>query len=203
VGSRPIRTYTGVARTLPHRGVVGLRGEGAIAGIEQQSRFEEYRSVSIAKRDAFGAVQDRTCKAGDVISIRCKEPKSGPDMRVLLSTTSAVYEQRNGRSGRLITGGRVSGGTPGSCAGPVRPGARGAADRAAAKWRPRRDRRYGSARSTSLCLGRRLRFGVLPGSRVRRMSGGLWKFAQPVGTVRFGALTHPGGVAECDRYAAF
>ena len=44
--------------------------EGAIAGIEQQSRSEECRSVSIEKRDAFGAAQDRTYKAGDVISIR-------------------------------------------------------------------------------------------------------------------------------------
>jgi dihydroxy-acid dehydratase len=97
--------------------------EGAIAGIEQQSRSEECRSVSIVKTDAFGAVpvQDRTYKAGDVISIRYEGPKSGPDMRVLLSTTSAVYKQRNGRSGRLITGGRFSGGTPGFCAGPVRP----------------------------------------------------------------------------------
>jgi hypothetical protein len=104
--------------------------EGAIAGIEQQSRSEECRSVSIEKRDAFGAAQDRTYKAGDVISIRYEGPKRGPDMRALLSTTSAVYEQRNGRSGRLITGGRFFGGTPGSCAGPVRPrGARGGRSR--------------------------------------------------------------------------
>jgi dihydroxy-acid dehydratase len=56
-------------------------------------RFEGWCSVSIAKRDAFGTVQDRAYKAGDVIIIRYEVPKSGPDMRQMLSTTSAVYGQ--------------------------------------------------------------------------------------------------------------
>jgi len=90
-------------------------------------QFEGWRFVPIARREALRAEQDRAYRASDVITIRYEGPKGGPDMRAMLSTTSAVYGQRMGGRVALITGGRFFGGTPGFCVGDVRPG--GAAGR--------------------------------------------------------------------------
>lgn len=91
------RHLSGVARTLPDRGrrrsSGNLAPEGAIvnfAGIEQL-QFEGWRFVPIARREALRAEQDRAYRASDVITIRYEGPKGGPDMRAMLSTTSAVY----------------------------------------------------------------------------------------------------------------
>jgi dihydroxy-acid dehydratase len=121
----------------------------------------------------------------------------------MLSTTAALYGQGMGNKVALITDGRFSGATRGFCIGHVGPEAavggpiglirdgdiieidaeKGTLDvkltdaelaARAKEWKPRPEE-----------------FG----------SGYLWKYAQQVGTARYGAVTHPGGSAEKACYA--
>jgi dihydroxy-acid dehydratase len=124
-------------------------------------------------------------------------------MREMLSTTSALYGQGMGEKVALITDGRFSGGTRGFCIGHVGPEAAAGgpigllkdgdmimidaekgtldvelsdeefAERKAA-WRPR---------------------------KTDYNSGTIWKYAQTVGSARFGAVTHPGGHEETHVFA--
>jgi dihydroxy-acid dehydratase len=190
-------------------GVVGLRGnlapEGAIvkvAGMEVL-RFSGPARCFDGEEACFEAVKNRTYKEGDVLVIRYEGPKGGPGMREMLSTTAALYGQGMGNKVALITDGRFSGATRGFCIGHVGPEAavcgpialirdgdiieidadKGTLDvklsdaelaARAKEWKPRPEE-----------------FG----------SGYLWKYAQQVGTARYGAVTHPGGSAEKACYA--
>ena len=138
-----------------------------------------------------------------MLVIRYEGPKGGPGMREMLSTTAALYGQGMGAKVALITDGRFSGATRGFCVGHVGPEAavggpiallrdgdiikldadRGTLDvelsqeeldRRAKEWKPRPEE----------CT-----------------SGYLWKYAQQVGSARYGAVTHPGGAAEKACYA--
>ncbi len=124
-------------------------------------------------------------------------------MREMLSTTAALYGQGMGDKVALITDGRFSGATRGFCIGHVGPEAavggpiallkngdviastpsrarssvalsQEELDRRAKKWKPR---------------------------KTDYQSGALWKYAQTVGTARYGAVTHPGGAKETHVYA--
>jgi dihydroxy-acid dehydratase len=190
-------------------GVVGLRGnlapDGAIvkvAGMEVL-RFSGPARCFDGEEACFEAVKNRTYKEGDVLVIRYEGPKGGPGMREMLSTTAALYGQGMGNKVALITDGRFSGATRGFCIGHVGPEAavggpiglirdgdtieidaeNGTLDvklteaelaARAKEWKPRPEE-----------------FG----------SGYLWKYAQQVGTARYGAVTHPGGSAEKACYA--
>jgi dihydroxy-acid dehydratase len=190
-------------------GVVGLRGnlapEGAIvkvAGMEVL-RFSGPARCFDGEESCFEAVKNRTYKEGDVLVIRYEGPKGGPGMREMLSTTAALYGQGMGNKVALITDGRFSGATRGFCIGHVGPEAavggpigllrdgdiieidaeKGTLDvkltdaelaARAKEWKPRPEE-----------------FG----------SGYLWKYAQQVGTARYGAVTHPGAAAEKACYA--
>jgi dihydroxy-acid dehydratase len=190
-------------------GVVGLKGnlapEGAIvkvAGMEVL-RFSGPARCFDGEEACFEAVKNRTYKEGDVLVIRYEGPKGGPGMREMLSTTAALYGQGMGNKVALITDGRFSGATRGFCIGHVGPEAavcgpigllhdgdiieidaeKGTLDvkltdaefaARAKEWKPRPEE-----------------FG----------SGYLWKYAQQVGTARYGAVTHPGASAEKACYA--
>jgi dihydroxy-acid dehydratase len=190
-------------------GVVGLRGnlapEGAIvkvAGMENL-KFTGPARCFDCEEACFDAVKHRNYREGDVLVIRYEGPRGGPGMREMLATTAALYGQGTGGKVALITDGRFSGASRGFCVGHVGPEAavggpigllrdgdivtidaeRGSLDvqlseaeleKRRAAWQPR-----GSA------------FG----------SGYLWKYAQQVGTARYGAVTHPGGSGEKMCYA--
>ncbi|MFT5703836.1 MAG: dihydroxy-acid dehydratase, partial [Rickettsiales bacterium] len=140
---------------------------------------------------------------GDVLINRYEGPKGGPGMREMLATTAAIYGQGMGDKVALITDGRFSGGTRGFCVGHVSPEAaeggmigllengdkiildaiNGTIDvdlsdeeieKRRAKWQPR---------------------------ETNYSTGTLWKYAQTVGSARFGALTHPGAKKEKQCYA--
>ncbi|WP_306256941.1 dihydroxy-acid dehydratase [Pararhizobium sp. IMCC21322] len=190
-------------------GVVGLKGnlapDGAIvkvAGMVNQ-KFTGPARCFDSEEACFEAVKNKTYKEGDVLVIRYEGPKGGPGMREMLSTTSLLYGQGMGDKVALITDGRFSGATRGFCIGHVGPEAavggpigllqdgdiieidavegllaahlsdQELADRKA-KWQPR---------------------------ETDSTSGAIWKYAQTVGSARYGAITHPGGEAEKNTYA--
>ena len=73
------------------------------------------------EEDAQAAIIDGKIKSGDVVVIRYEGPKGGPGMREMLNPTSAIMGMGLGSSVALITDGRFSGATRGSCIGHVSP----------------------------------------------------------------------------------
>ena len=194
---------------MPTGGVVGLKGnlapEGAIVKIAGMKtlKFSGPARCFDGEEACFNAVKNRKYKDGDVLVIRYEGPRGGPGMRVMLSTTAALYGQGAGEKVALITDGRFSGATRGFCVGHVGPEAaiggpiglirdgdiieidavKGSLDvklsaeelaKRKAQWKPR-ENDYGS--------------------------GYLWKYAQQVGPAVNGAVTHPGGAGEKECYA--
>lgn len=190
----------------PTGGVVTLRGnlatDGAVvkvAGMTSDAQIFTGSALCFdSEEECFKAVERKHYKEGDVIVIRYEGPKGGPGMREMLATTAAIYGQGMGSKVALITDGRFSGGTRGFCIGHISPEAadggmiallkdgdqitidaiKGTIDVALsdaeissrkAAWRPREN---------------------------DYQSGTLWKYAQTVGSARFGAVTHPGAKAE-------
>lgn len=134
---------------------------------------------------------------GDVLVIRNEGPRGGPGMREMLQTTAILYGQGVGDRVALITDGRFSGGTRGLCVGHVGP--------EAALGGPIALVRDGDTISIDADRGL-LELEVDEAELGRRRaewrrreddytSGALWKYAQTVGSARFGAVTHPGAVA--------
>jgi dihydroxy-acid dehydratase len=146
---------------------------------------------------------ERRYAAGDVLVIRYEGPRGGPGMREMLSTTSAIYGQGMGDQVALITDGRFSGATRGLCIGHVNPeaaigGAIGLL----------RDGDIIDIDSEVGTLTVRLSDDELAARReawVPRQhdfqSGAIWRYAQTVSQARYGAVVHPGGVAETHCYA--
>ncbi|MBP7710345.1 MAG: dihydroxy-acid dehydratase [Rickettsiales bacterium] len=190
----------------PTGGVVTLRGnlaeDGAvvkIAGMQNDALVFTGSALCFdSEEECFKAVERKQYKAGDVFVIRYEGPRGGPGMREMLATTAAIYGQGMGSKVALITDGRFSGGTRGFCIGHVSPEAavggmiallkngdqitidaiKGTIDVALtdaeiasrkAEWKPREN---------------------------DYQSGNLWKYAQTVGSARFGAVTHPGAKKE-------
>ena len=152
----------------------------------------------------FDAVKNKTYREGDVLVIRYEGPKGGPGMREMLATTAALYGQGMGDKVALITDGRFSGATRGFCVGHIGPEAAVGGpigllrdgdiieidgDQGHARRQTDEERARTSARAN--------------GSRARKniTSGYLWKYAQQVGSARYGAVTHPGGAVEKACYA--
>ncbi len=190
----------------PTGGVVTLRGnlaeDGAVvkvAGMAGDAQIFTGSALCFdSEEECFKAVERKSYKEGDVLVIRYEGPRGGPGMREMLATTAAIYGQGMGSKVALITDGRFSGGTRGFCVGHISPEAaiggmiallkdgdqitidaiKGTIDVALnnseiasrkAAWRPREN---------------------------DYQSGTLWKYAQTVGSARFGAVTHPGAKAE-------
>jgi dihydroxy-acid dehydratase len=193
----------------PTGGVVGLKGnlapDGAIvkvAGMENL-RFSGPARCFDGEEACFDAVKNKKYREGDVLVIRYEGPKGGPGMREMLATTAALYGQGMGAKVALITDGRFSGATRGFCVGHIGPEAavggpigllrdgdiieidgdkgtldvkltKSELDERARAWKPRVE---------------------------ESTSGYLWKYAQQVGSARYGAVTHPGGAVEKACYA--
>jgi dihydroxy-acid dehydratase len=71
--------------------------------------------------EALAGILDGKVKAGDVVVIRYEGPRGGPGMQEMLSPTSAIIGRGLGKVVSLITDGRFSGATHGSCIGHVSP----------------------------------------------------------------------------------
>jgi len=190
-------------------GVVGLKGnlapEGAIvkvAGMVNQ-KFTGPARCFDSEEACFEAVKNKTYKEGDVLVIRYEGPKGGPGMREMLSTTSLLYGQGMGDKVALITDGRFSGATRGFCIGHVGP--------EAAVGGPiglLQDGDVIEIDAVEGVLAVHLSDQELSDRKAKwqsretdSTSGAIWKYAQTVGSARYGAVTHPGGEAEKSTYA--
>ena len=188
-------------------GVVGLKGnlapDGAIVKVagmsDEEQVFTGPARVFECEEEAFEAVKARTYKEGEVLVIRNEGPAGGPGMREMLSTTSALSGQGMGKKVALITDGRFSGATRGFCVGHVGP--------EAAHCGPIALLQDGdvitiNARTGELSvalsdadLAARKAAWAGPKETIYA-SGALWKYAQLVGSARYGAVTHPGAKEE-------
>ena len=74
-----------------------------------------------SQEEAVDGIRAGEVKAGDVVVIRYEGPKGGPGMQEMLAPTSYLMGQGLGSTVALITDGRFSGGTRGSCVGHVSP----------------------------------------------------------------------------------
>lgn len=190
-------------------GVVGLRGnlapDGAIVKVAGMKNLEFTGPTRVfeSEEECFKAVQAKDYKTGDVLVIRNEGPRGGPGMREMLSTTAALYGQGAGDKVALITDGRFSGATRGFCVGHVGP--------EAALGGPIGLLKDGDIITLNANTGE-LSVAVSDGEFAERRksyvpretefgSGAIWKFAQMVGSARYGALTHPGAKAEKQCYA--
>ncbi len=188
-------------------GVVGLKGnlapDGAIvkvAGMESQHQiFTGPARCFESEEDAFAAVQERSYEEGEVIVIRNEGPAGGPGMREMLATTAALSGQGMGKKVALITDGRFSGATRGFCVGHVGP--------EAAHGGPIALLQDGDVITLNAIDGT-ISVALTDEELAERKtkwdgqketiyaSGALWKYAQLVGSAKFGACTHPGASEE-------
>ena len=193
----------------PTGGLVGMRGnlapDGAVvkvAGLHTR-KFSGPARVFESEEDAMAAVMARQYSAGEVLVIRYEGPRGGPGMREMLSTTSAIYGQGMGDKVALITDGRFSGATRGLCIGHVGP--------EAAIGGPiglLRDGDIIDIDAETGALDVRLSEAELTARREAWnprahdfQSGAIWRYAQTVSQARYGAVVHPGGLAETHCYA--
>ena len=153
--------------------------------------------------DAFKAVEKRDYKKGDIFVIRYEGPKGGPGMREMLATTAAIYGQGMGSEVALITDGRFSGATRGFCIGHVGPEAAVGGPIALIENGDEIeiDAKKGTINllvSNDEILSRQKKWK--PRSN-NFSSGALWKYAEVVGSARYGAVTHPGAKKETKVYS--
>jgi dihydroxy-acid dehydratase len=124
-------------------------------------------------------------------------------MRVMLSTTAALYGQGMGDKVALITDGRFSGATRGFCVGHVGP--------EAAVGGPIGLIKDGDIIRLDAVKGT-LQVDLSDEELAKRrkawkprqhdyQSGAIWRYAQTVGDAEKGAVTHPGAKAETHVYA--
>ncbi len=192
-------------------GVVVLQGnlavDGAIvkvAGMKaEQLKFTGKALVFDCEEDCFKAVENKQYQAGDVLVIRYEGPKGGPGMREMLATTAAIYGQGMGDKVALITDGRFSGGTRGFCVGHISPEA---AVGGVIALIENGDKIILDATQGTILVD--LSAQELEKRRQKwqprendYQSGALWKYAQTVGSARFGAITHFGAKKEKFCYA--
>jgi dihydroxy-acid dehydratase len=71
--------------------------------------------------DGMRGIMAGEVRPGDVVVIRYEGPKGGPGMMEMLSPTSAIMGMGLGEQVALITDGRFSGGTRGTCIGHISP----------------------------------------------------------------------------------
>lgn len=188
----------------PSGGVVGLKGnlapEGAIvkiAGMENLV-FEGPARCFDGEDECYKAVANKEYKEGDVIILRYEGPKGGPGMKEMLSTTSALYGQGMGGKVALITDGRFSGGTRGFCIGHVGPEAAVGGPIGLLKDGDiiRIDAEKGTLEVKISDEEMEKRCKEWKPRKTNYNSGALWKYADQVGSARYGAVTHPGAKEE-------
>lgn len=102
-----------------------LAPDGAViksAGVDSECFVFEGSARCFDSEDAcLEALSRREVKPGDVVVIRYEGPKGGPGMPEMLSPTSMIKGQGLGKQVALITDGRFSGGTAGTCVGHISP----------------------------------------------------------------------------------
>jgi dihydroxy-acid dehydratase len=155
------------------------------------------------EEDAFRAVIERRYNSGDVIVIRYEGPRGGPGMREMLATTSAIYGQGMGEEVAMITDGRFSGATRGLCIGHVGPEAAVGGPIALIENGDIIDIDAETG-SLSVRIDEKVLLARHKSWKPRNtdlQSGAIWKYAQIVGAARYGAITHPGALAETHVYA--
>jgi len=110
-------------------GIAVLKGnlapEGSVvkrsAVLPEMLVHEGSARVFDSEEEAQAAINAGKIVAGDVVVIRYEGPKGGPGMREMLNPTSAIMGMGLGNSVALITDGRFSGATRGTCVGHVTP----------------------------------------------------------------------------------
>lgn len=188
----------------PTGGVVGLKGnlapEGAIVKIAGMKNivFEGPARVFDGEDACYKAVANKEYKEGEVIILRYEGPKGGPGMKEMLSTTAALYGQGMGEKVALITDGRFSGGTRGFCIGHVGPEAAVGGPIALVQDG---DMIHIDAEKGTLDVllsdeELAARKAQWTPRKTNYNSGALWKYADQVGSARYGAVTHPGAEEE-------
>jgi dihydroxy-acid dehydratase len=102
-----------------------LAPEGGViktAGVDPECFVFEGEAVVFESQDeCLDALAAREVHAGQVVVIRYEGPKGGPGMPEMLSPTSMIKGQGLGTKVALITDGRFSGGTAGTCLGHISP----------------------------------------------------------------------------------
>ncbi len=83
--------------------------------------FEGEAVVYESQDECLAALDRREVKPGHVVVIRYEGPRGGPGMPEMLSPTSMIKGQGLGTKVALITDGRFSGGTAGTCIGHISP----------------------------------------------------------------------------------
>lgn len=187
-------------------GLVVLRGnlasEGAIvkvAGMQNDALvFTGSARCFDSEEECFKAVEDKKYQEGDILIIRYEGPKGGPGMREMLATTAAIYGQGMGNKVALITDGRFSGGTRGFCIGHVSPEAAVGGMIALLKDGDKItiDAIKGEINVDLSDTEIASRKAAWQPRENDYQSGALWKYAQTVGSARFGAVTHFGAKKE-------
>ena len=190
-------------------GVVGLQGnlapDGAIVKVAGMKSlyFEGIAKCFDCEEDAFEAVTQKKYEEGDVIIIRYEGPKGGPGMREMLATTAAIYGQGMGEKVALVTDGRFSGATRGFCVGHVGPEAAMGGTIALIE---NGDKIIIDAKNGIIQVKLTDEVIINRKKNWRKKehdfsSGALWKYAQTVGSAKYGAITHPGGKFEKKNYS--
>ena len=102
-----------------------LAPEGAViksAGVDPGCfTFRGTAVVYNSQDECLEALERREVRPGHVVVIRYEGPKGGPGMPEMLSPTSMIKGQGLGKKVALITDGRFSGGTAGTCLGHISP----------------------------------------------------------------------------------
>jgi dihydroxy-acid dehydratase len=102
-----------------------LAPDGAViksAGVDPECFVFEGEAIVFDSQDeCLEALEQRKVKPGHVVVIRYEGPKGGPGMPEMLSPTSMIKGQGLGKQVALITDGRFSGGTAGTCLGHISP----------------------------------------------------------------------------------
>jgi len=110
-------------------GLAILRGnlapQGAVvksAGVRPEMlRHSGPAVIFDSEPEAYAGIVGGKIKAGDVVVIRYEGPRGGPGMQEMLAPTSAIKGIGLDDKVALITDGRFSGGTSGSCIGHISP----------------------------------------------------------------------------------
>lgn len=194
----------------PTGGVVVLKGnlaeDGAIvkvAGMKDDEQVFEGSALCFdSEEECFKAVEQKKYHEGDILIIRYEGPRGGPGMREMLATTAAIYGQGMGKKVALITDGRFSGGTRGFCVGHVSPEAAAGGMIALLKDgdKIKIDAKNGTINVDLSAEEIAKRKAAWKPRQNDYQSGTLWKYAQTVGSARFGAVTHGGAKKEVISY---
>ncbi len=179
-----------------------LAPEGAVAKISGKEGlgFTGRARVFEGEEATLQAILDGTVKAGDVIVVRYEGPRGGPGMREMLSPTAAIMGKGLGDKVAFITDGRFSGGSHGFVVGHVCPEAAAGGPIALIE-----DGDSVSIDATTHALT----LGVSEQELARRRAkwqprapyatrGVLAKYAEPVSSASFGAVTDRGLKAARD-----